>query len=483
MERFNATHDTTALLLQYGYTQSPEKPTDWRSPLQKSGSYATQLHPDGSWHSFSSSDAAAGLGRPAKSGGRMGDAFDLVVHFAHGGNYGKAVASLAPKADVGVFTGELMPEGFGPADVLVPFGGPRGGAKRYKLQTPAEFMSRPPAEWALKDIMPRRGVMTVYGQSGSGKTFLALDLLLTLLDPSRDEWCGERIRNRPSAVVYLALEGASGVRSRLKAWEQDNDGRAVPDNFHVIDQDSFNFTQTADVQGLIDSVREDYPQGNVIVVVDTQAKATVGADEQTAKDMGVVFSAAERIAQGIDGLCVTVTHAGKDLAKGVRGSSAQIGAADLIMLVTREGDARSWEITKNKDGAEDKVGYFSLDTVQIGIDRDGDPIEAAVVVHEGKPQALRAKRIGKSGQIGIDAFHLARSRSGGDCVGLEVWRAAFYEKHSGDNLPAKRQAFNRALKALTDSKTLLESTPGFYVVPIGETAAPFTGIQPPLTVA
>ncbi len=207
VERFNATNDTAALLLQYDYTQSPEKPTDWRSPMQKSGTYATRLHDDGSWFSLSGSDAAAGLGSPMK-GGVGGDAFDLYVHFAHGGNYGKAVASLAPKADVGVFTGEPMPEGFGPADVLIPFGGAPGGVKRYKLQTPAEFMSRPPAEWALKDIMPKRGVMTVYGQSGSGKTFLVLDLLLTLLDPLRDEWCGERIRNRPSAVVYLALEGA-----------------------------------------------------------------------------------------------------------------------------------------------------------------------------------------------------------------------------------------------------------------------------------
>lgn len=123
VQRFNATHDTAALLLEFGYTKSPEKLNDWRSPLQTSGTYATRLHADGSWFSLSGTDAAAGLGKPMQ-GGVGGDAFDLLVHYKHGGNYGAAVADVgAQTSAVAAFSGVPLPAGVSLAEVMRPFGG------------------------------------------------------------------------------------------------------------------------------------------------------------------------------------------------------------------------------------------------------------------------------------------------------------------------------------------------------------------------
>ncbi len=61
VEKFNLTTDVETLLRKYGYTEDASKPGNWRSPYQASGSFATMVRPDGSWYSFSGSDAAKGL--------------------------------------------------------------------------------------------------------------------------------------------------------------------------------------------------------------------------------------------------------------------------------------------------------------------------------------------------------------------------------------------------------------------------------------
>lgn len=103
ISRFNAEHTIDALLRRYGYVQQTDPSgkygTDhWRSPYQTSGSFATWVDSDkggegsNGWISLSGSDAKRALGAKSASGGaRYGDAFDLYVHFEHGGDMGAAL--------------------------------------------------------------------------------------------------------------------------------------------------------------------------------------------------------------------------------------------------------------------------------------------------------------------------------------------------------------------------------------------------------
>jgi len=83
VDAFNSAETVANLLAKYGYKQAGGG-NDWRSPFQSSGSYATRSYGD-HWISLSASDAVANIGRDSKSGQRFGDAFDLFVHFEHGG--------------------------------------------------------------------------------------------------------------------------------------------------------------------------------------------------------------------------------------------------------------------------------------------------------------------------------------------------------------------------------------------------------------
>ena len=87
----NSAFVTEDLLLKYGYEQE-ESGKEWASPHQQSnwkgdgGRHSTMVRPDGSWFSWSESDDDAGIGMPAK-GGRNGDAFDLICHYAFNGEF------------------------------------------------------------------------------------------------------------------------------------------------------------------------------------------------------------------------------------------------------------------------------------------------------------------------------------------------------------------------------------------------------------
>lgn len=92
IETFNASTSVETMLTLCDYQQSPRNGDDWRSPQQTGDTYATRVI-DGKWISLSASDAASGLGSKCKSG-CFGDAYDLYVHYKHGGDHKEAYRTL-----------------------------------------------------------------------------------------------------------------------------------------------------------------------------------------------------------------------------------------------------------------------------------------------------------------------------------------------------------------------------------------------------
>ena len=54
-----------------------------------------------------------------------------------------------------------------------------------------------------------------FGDSGSGKTFLALDLACHVA--AGRTWFGRRVEQR--GVLYFAIEGGHGITNRIAAWK------------------------------------------------------------------------------------------------------------------------------------------------------------------------------------------------------------------------------------------------------------------------
>ena len=89
IDAYNAAANLPLLLESFGYVQKGKR---WLSPNSESGVPGVTITDDGKWLSAHGSDAQ--IGTPT-SNGTMGDAFDLFVFYAHGGDLDRAVKAAA----------------------------------------------------------------------------------------------------------------------------------------------------------------------------------------------------------------------------------------------------------------------------------------------------------------------------------------------------------------------------------------------------
>ena len=103
---------------------------------------------------------------------------------------------------------------------------PVAPSMRYNLLTDADLCRRPPIQWRIKNVLPEQGIAVAYGPSGSGKSFLVLDMLQSLA--SGREWFGRKVKQ--CSVTYIVLEGEAGLAGRVSAHRLQH-GQKYPPSF------------------------------------------------------------------------------------------------------------------------------------------------------------------------------------------------------------------------------------------------------------
>ena len=311
-----------------------------------------------------------------------------------------------------------------------------------------EVMAMPPNEWLVEGQIPQKSVSAIYGPSGSGKTFLALDMMLSVAHDQ--EWQGNYVRE--GAVFYIAGEGVSGLRKRLHAWHTHH--QIKPDApFYVIGQAVIlNSTQAIDdLIQTIDQVRAG--QQVQAVVFDTLARC-FGGDENDAGPMGEAIRAMDLIKRYFDCAVVAVHHTGKAVDKGLRGSSALLGALDSSLLVQRDDQFLKVKMDKQKDDEELAEQWFAMDQVEFQAHALDDPETSLVLTRTGQRQS-GPKMTANEKQV-YDALVKTIDRLGQRSADFEwrwvkedEWRQTFYDNTSSSGKPGSQQrAFKRGMDGL-----------------------------------
>ena len=226
--------------------------------------------------------------------------------------------------------------------------------KGLTILSRAQLDGLPPMDWLVAGVLPSKGLASIYGQPGSGKTFLALDLAAHISE-GVGTWFGLPCKQRD--VLYIALEGGGGIKKRVLAWEVNNK-RAAPNLMFALG--NFNLKSRADVDELLDSIGGIGTTDGMVVVLDTLNQASPGSDENSSVDMGLLLQAMNRIHQELKGLVIAVHHSGKDSSRGLRGHSSLNAAMDLVIEVKKDQTLRSWCIQKSKDGDDNVKMWFDL---------------------------------------------------------------------------------------------------------------------------
>jgi len=275
---------------------------------------------------------------------------------------------------------------------------PKVPAQRFRLLGSADLHALPQLAWCVRGVLPAHGLASVYGPSGSGKSFLVLDAAAAIADGA--EWFGYRVKRAP--VVYCALEGEAGFRVRVAAWEEAK-GRRLPAGLRLVLQ-SFKLTDPQDVADLAAAVLT--AGAGAVVILDTLNRAAPEADENASADMGRILEAAKELQRLTGGLVLVVHHTGKDATRGLRGHSSLFAALDAAVEVTREGDRREWKVAKAKDGQDGAGHPFRLDVVDLGEDDEGETVTSCVIAPDESPQDVTRSRLPKGGnqKVVLDAL-------------------------------------------------------------------------------
>lgn len=262
--------------------------------------------------------------------------------------------------------------------------------QRFRLLTPVQLAELPPIRWRVRGVLPADGIGAIFGPSGSGKSFLALDMLAAVAGGV--EWFGCRVS--PAPVLYCALEGEAGISQRIAAHQKKRG--PLPDGFRFLLQ-SLDIRTAADRADLVQAARAAGFSGGVLCI-DTLNRAAPGADENDSAAMGLIISAAKALQGELGGPVLLVHHTGKDATKGLRGHSSLHAALDAAIEVSRDGDRREWKVAKSKDGDDEQGHPFRLEVVAVGTDEEGEEITSCVVAPENdQGEAFRRVLPPKSG--------------------------------------------------------------------------------------
>lgn len=340
---------------------------------------------------------------------------------------------------------------------------PTGG--KYNIRSQSEFTSTfRKIPWLIKNFLPKATLGVIYGESGSGKSFLAYDLCAAI-SRGLDTWCGKRVTQ--GRVLIVVAEGAQGFRQRIDAYCHQQGVK--PGDFQVDYISDFipNLTITADVTDLIKEINAREPYD--LIVMDTFAQVMPGADENSGKDVGAALAQCKRINVKTGAMVLLVHHSGKDAGKGARGWSGLRAAADVELEITRKENDRAIKVTKLKDGEDGASMGFKLLTVTLGEDEDGDDITSCIVEFcEVSPKLKNDKGItGKNKRLAFDMAHdLVGLNPSGEVATQDLIAAMLVEMPLDSGVRDQRKSVAaRSITGLVKDGLLCENMPGVISLP------------------
>lgn len=95
----------------------------------------------------------------------------------------------------------------------------------FSLIDTSALLRLPDPVWLMHSVLPKGAVSVLYGQPESGKSFLALDWAMCISQGR--PWLG-KFATMQSPVIYIAAEGGTGIKKRVKAWMKHHEVAALP---------------------------------------------------------------------------------------------------------------------------------------------------------------------------------------------------------------------------------------------------------------
>jgi hypothetical protein len=215
-----------------------------------------------------------------------------------------------------------------------------------RLLSASGICALPDPQPLIEGVLDQGTSALLYGKWGTSKSFIALDWACSVA--TGKPWQGRSITQQ--RVLYVVGEGVAGFKGRVKAWQVGWKTIIGEEQISFLPM-PVNLFRPDDVATVCEIVEDG---GYGLVVFDTLARCMVGADENSAKDAGVVVESLATVVRSTPaarGVALGIHHTGKD-GKTLRGSSSFESGADTVYFAERDGNATTLTCTKRKDGPD-----------------------------------------------------------------------------------------------------------------------------------
>ena len=224
----------------------------------------------------------------------------------------------------------------------------------------------------VEDFLNEGGMSVMYGDSNTGKTFVAMDVGFHIAIGRT--WDNKRVIQ--GGVVYVAAEGGKSAQNRVAALKKHYNIQDFP--FYLVPCPIDLLNPKADTKPLIELIQKaerDAATSIRLVVIDTLSRALAGGDENGSQDMGAYVKNIDEIRDATKAHVMSVHHCGKDKAKGARGHSLLRAATDTEIEIAD----KTIKVTKQRDMDFTKSIGFELKVVELGKNTYGKPITSCVI--------------------------------------------------------------------------------------------------------
>lgn len=232
------------------------------------------------------------------------------------------------------------------------------------------------AQWLVKPFIERMALTVMFGESGTLKTFVALDLALSIAFGV--DFHGHPTHQAPT--VYVCGEGAGGIGRRVEAWLIDRQltDQSAPFFVSSVPAELMSIGNAEEIADVIETQCEQPG----LVVVDTLSTNIGQGDESANPDVATTFKNLNlAIRDRFGAATLVVHHVGHGAKDRERGASAIRSNADSSVMIKREPDGCSLHSKKTKDAPPfEPVGFESkVITIPDLYDSEGEPATSLVL--------------------------------------------------------------------------------------------------------
>jgi AAA domain len=329
---------------------------------------------------------------------------------------------------------------------------------RFNLIPFDQLKRKTTSSYLIKGIIPRTGLVVIWGPPKCGKSFWIFDAVLHAVLG----WVYRGRRVTAVKAVYLALEGQDGFGDRADAFRLRHfkNGRGLVPGLYLVKERT---DLIRDHVELIKCIRAQCAGGSPgTVVIDTMNRSLAGSESKD-EDMANYLKAADAIREAFNCVVIVIHHCGVDGTR-PRGHTSLTGAADVQIAISRDAnDNIIAEVEFAKDMEQGAKIVSRLKVMELGEDQDGDQTTSCVVEPVEDTEAAKGKpkpKLTRAAIIALRTLHEALADSGKvitsshapvntKAVPERIWRDYAYNRGiSAGEDRAKQKAFERAIQQL-----------------------------------